>query len=424
MINVAKIYSTLGNSNSLIPLAVKDISATAGMTAGSFVTGKEEGQDRLIDELGTEAIWLLGIPAFKWIYDNTVLRLMGLDAKFDPRNLKNKDVFEKIKQYAPEEVKGGIEKIATKQKLFKGAAAARFVVSTALTVGAYFGLTKFKQNYTEKKIRENLISEYSNKVQTENFKEESAVTSNPSFKGAGEFIQSFAFSPVKNMWILDGFITGTRLKESRTPQEFVGYGIKEAFTLCFMYYAGDKIQQLLENHANKKYNKSIGLDARVIEGGALKRAFEDGSIEKSLEAFSKLKDEASIYEFLMTNPDNEIVKAAKQSDIIKMYKKTGNIDTRKFIDLEEIKGVNNKIKELYSQYKDALIKGEASDEFFNGVKKLKRGSIRTNILSCIFALGILTPGIMLAKRLSGKDDTEFQTKKEIREKLIKEGVIK
>ncbi len=29
------------------------------MTAGSFVTGKEEGQDRFIDETGTEAIWLL-----------------------------------------------------------------------------------------------------------------------------------------------------------------------------------------------------------------------------------------------------------------------------------------------------------------------------------------------------------------------------
>ena len=39
----------------------------------------------------------------------------------------------------------------------------------------------------------------------------------------------------QNMWILDGFITGERLKDSRSPQEFVGYGIKEASTLFFMY---------------------------------------------------------------------------------------------------------------------------------------------------------------------------------------------
>ena len=94
MINPAKIYSVLGNPNSLIPLAVKDVSSTAGMTAASFVTGKEEGQDRLIDELGTEFIWLLGIPMFKGIFNNTVFRALGLDSKFDARNLKNKQIFE------------------------------------------------------------------------------------------------------------------------------------------------------------------------------------------------------------------------------------------------------------------------------------------------------------------------------------------
>ena len=39
------------------------------------------------------------------------------------------------------------------------------------------------------------------------------------------------------------------------------------------------------------------------------------------------------------------------------------------------------------------------------------------------ALGVVTPGIMLLKRFTAKDDEEFQTKKEIREQLIKEGVI-
>ena len=61
--------------------------------------------------------------------------------------------------------------------------------------------------------------------------------------------------------------------------------------------------------------------------------------------------------------------------------------------------------------------------FTKAVKKLKRGSIVKNIGTCIFALGIVTPGIMLIKRLFAKDDQEFQTKKEIREQLIKEGII-
>lgn len=422
MINAATIFSTLGNPNSLIPLAVKDLSATAGMTAGSFVTGKEEGQDRFIDEMGTEIIWLMGIPAFKWIFDKTVFKFLGFDSKFDARNLKDKDVLEKIKQYAPDEkIKKSIEKISKNQQLFKNAVTSKFFISTTLAIGSYIGLTIFKQKFTEKKIRENLIKEYQQKQQEEKNKKSGQ---NVSFKGLGNAIETFAFNPVKNMWILDGAITTERLKESRSPQEFVGYGIKEAFTLCFMYYAGEKIQQALENHANKKYNKSIGLDARVLEDGSLKKAFEDGSVVKSLEEFKAANtSKADLYEFLHKNPDNMIVKTAKQSEIIKLIKNSDKIDTRKYIDLEGIEGINKKIETLYNQYKSALQKGETSEEFFKGVKKLKRKSILTNIGTCILALGVITPGVMLLKRFTAKDDEEFHTKKAIREQLIKEGVI-
>ena len=423
MLNPAKIYSTLGNPNSLIPLAVKDVSATAGMTASSFATGKEEGQDRFIDEVGTEFIWLLGIPMFKGIFNRTVFKAFGLDYNFDARNLKNKDVFEKIKEYAPSEnVKKDIEKIDKNSKLFKNVATSKFIVATALTVGSYIGLTRLKQKYTENKIIKNLIAEHNKKKQEQEKKNN--LAHNTSFKGFGNVVESFAFSPVKNMYILDGFITAERLRDSRTPQEFMGYLIKEASTLFFMYYAGGKIQEMFEKYATKKFNKSIGLDARALEDGALKKSFENGSIQKSIQEFKTANSsEVKLYEFLHKNPENEIVKIAKQSDIISLYKDTNKIDTRKYIDLKEVEGVQNKVEELYKQYSEALKKGESSDKFFEGVKKLKRKSIRMNIGSSIFALGVVTPAIMLIKRLTGKDNKEFQTKKEIRAQLIKEGII-
>lgn len=420
MVNVAAIFSTLGNPNSLIPLAVKDMSATAGMTAASFVTGKEEGEDRFIDEVGTQIIWLLGIPAFKWLFDKTIFKAYGLDSKFDVRNLKNKDIFEKIKEYAPtDEVKNGLEKISAKQGTFKNVALWKFFISTGATVATYIGLTRAKQAYTEKKIRQNLIDEYNQKnISKENDK-------NISFKGVGEVVKNFAFSPVKNMWILDGAITGERLADSRSPQEFAGYAIKEASTLCFMYYAGGKIQEALEKWAQKKYNKSIGLDARVLEGEDLAKSFQNGSIQNHLNSIKEvMNNDVDLYEFLHKNPENEVVKVAKQSDIISMYNKTGKIDTRTFIDLEDIRGTYNKIEILYNQYKDAVKNGETPEKFFSKVKKLKRGSIITNIGTCILVLGVITPLVMLAKRYAGKDDKEFQTKKEIREKLVNEGVIK
>ena len=60
--------------------------------------------------------------------------------------------------------------------------------------------------------------------------------------------ESLAYNSVKNMWIVDGAITSERLLDSRNPQEFIGYAIKEAFSLCFLYYAGGKIQKFLENN--------------------------------------------------------------------------------------------------------------------------------------------------------------------------------
>ena len=420
-ITPAKMFSILGNPNSLIPLAVKDASATAGMTAGSFITGKEEGVDRFIDEAGTEVIWLLGIPAYKKLFDKTIFKMLKLDAKFDPRNLKNKDVFEKIKEFAPtEEIRKNLQKIEGKQGLFKGAAGAKFVVSTAMTVLTYLGLTKFKQNYTEKKIRKNLINEYNSK-KSEDVNNGSKEVS---FKGFGSALEGFVFSPVKNMWLLDGCIAAERFTNSRSKQELYGYIIKEATFFAFMYLIGNEIQQTMENLAKKRHNKSIGLDARVLESEELKKAFENGSVEKSLKEFAgACGSDVKLYEFLHKNPDNFVVQTAKKSDLIEMYKDTGKIDTRKFIDLKGVNGVYDNIKELYSQYKNALAKGETADKFFAGVKKLKRGSILTNIGTCIFALGIFTPALMLLKRKTEGEDMEFHTKKQIREQLKYEGVI-
>lgn len=434
MVNVAKVFSTLGNPDSLIPLAIKDSASTAGMTAGSYMTGKEEGHDRFIDEVGTEAIWLGGLPFFKWGYDKVAFKILGLDSKFDARNLKDKKILEKIKEYSPtDEIKKEIEKISKREKTFKNAATGRFLISTALTIGTYIGLTKYKQYYTDKKIRQNLIKEYQDS-QDKKADNNTKDKSNPSFKGIGSTIESIAFSPVKNMWVLDGAITAERLADSRSNQELVGYAIKEASLLFFMYYAGDKIKEMFEHFVEKKHNLSIHLDARVLEDDLIKNAFKDGSIVKNIEQFNAVQNSnVDLYEFLHKNPDNLIVKSAKMSDIIKTYKEpqglfkkakdTGKIDTRKFIDLDDIKDVKNNLEKLYNQYKDALAKGMKEEDFFNKVKKYKRSSIITGLGSCMFALGVLTPAVMLLNRMASDDNQEFETKKRIREQLIKEGII-
>ena len=424
--NAAKIYSTLGNPNSLVPLGVKDIASCTGMTASAYATGKgEEGTDRFIDEFGTEILWLGGIPGLRWIFDKTAFKACGLDAKIDPRNLKDMELYKKIKEYAPDDkIKNSLEKAEKNKRLFKNLATSKFIFSTVIAAGAYIGLTRLKQYYTHQKIRKNLIEEYNESKEQNKRAENSNTAKNPSFKGIGKFVEEFAFSPVKNMYLMDGFITTERLTDARNAQEFAGYAIKEGSTLFFLYYAGKKIQQMFEKSAQKKHNKSITLDSRVHEGDILKSAFENGSIQKSIDAFNTANtSKVNLYEFLHKNPDNEIIKIAKQSDAIKLLKGTDKIDTRAFIDLDELKGINNNVTELYGQYKNALSKGETSETFFKGVKKLKRQSVIGNIGACILALGVITPGAMLLKRLTDKSGKEFQTKKEIKEQLIREGII-
>ena len=100
-VTVSKIYSVLGNNDSLWPMAIKDTANGLGLTAGSYITGKDaESQDRFIDEFGSQAIWLFGIPVFKRVLDLGLFKPLGLDPGVDVRVLKDQDVFELAKKYA------------------------------------------------------------------------------------------------------------------------------------------------------------------------------------------------------------------------------------------------------------------------------------------------------------------------------------
>ncbi len=461
VITASKVYSILGNNNSLVPLAIKDIANSAGLTAGSYVVGqKEEGQDRFIDEFGTQAIWLLGIPAYKKLIDVAMFKTMGYDPKVDVRVLKNKDIFEKAKEFAHNDnIKNAFEKVGKNQKTFKGLTFAKFVASTLLTIGTYGALTHYRHKYTEDNLRKKILAEHeAKKAQKPQETQENNITFTPvapkpkafkgvsvksdedreqlSFKGG---VSDFMFSPVKNLMLVDAAITGERLATSRSMQDFLGYTVKEGSFWFFMYFAGQKIQDYLEKSSVEKHKKSIDLDARVIESDELKKAFKDNSLKNSVEAFSKCKTDVEVYEFINKNPDNFIVKMAKKSDIVKtkcsnenmfvkLARRTGMmpllenpdvVDTRAYIDIDEVKGVANKLDTLHKQYKNS---GESLDTFLDGVKKLKRASVWKNMGSCILALGVLAPALMVALRHLRKD-TEFQVKEQIEQELIAQGKI-
>ena len=435
-ITASAIYSTLGNNSSLIPLGIKDVANSCGLTTASYIAGdKHEGKDRFIDEFGTQAIWLGGIPSYKFLLDKTLFKIAKLDPEIDPRILNNKRILTLAKQFAPtEKIAQNIKTAAKNQKQFKQLSMAKFILSTGLTAISYFALTKFRHKYTENQIKKEYIAKHGN---LDNYKgvnipfssafEPVHKNKNVSFTGG---IQNFMFDPVKNLMLVDGVITGERLSHSRNAQDFTGYAIKEGSFWLFMYGAGRIISNAMEKHAEKKYNKSIDLDARVIENEEFKQAFKDGSIKSQIEAFKAAdKSDTAIYKYAVDkNNDNLIIKMAKKSDILpllklSMFKSSDNIvDTRKFIELGNsdnndfsgLRGICKKAEKLLEQYENS---GEDADTFFKSVRKLKRGSVLKNIGACIGALGIIAPAIMLAVRKFG-DNSEYQVKKDVEAKLV------
>ena len=283
-ITAGTIYSTLGNNNSLVPMAIKDIANSTGLTAGSYITGdKLEGKDRFLDEFGTQAIWLFGIPVYKKLMDYTMYKALKIDPTFDVRNLsKNRSkLLEKSIEYADSSIKESMIKASKNPKYTKNLAMTKFIVSTALTIASYAGLTKYRHYKTRKDAEKEILAEMAkekNNKNTDTFsytKPTSEAFNNLKLKKQTTFtgsIQDFMYNPVKNLMILDGAITAERLAESRNKQELLGYTIKEGSVWLFMYFASKPIQKFLEKAAEKNKEKpaSIDLDARVIESKELK----------------------------------------------------------------------------------------------------------------------------------------------------------
>ncbi|MGN0030777.1 MAG: hypothetical protein ACI37Q_02340 [Candidatus Gastranaerophilaceae bacterium] len=421
-ITASTIYSTLGNNSSKVPLAIKDIANSCGLTAASYMSGdKAEGKDRFIDEFGTQAIWLWGIPAYQKVLDYTLFKPAKIDPKVDVRILKNPEIFEAAKEFAPTKaVLESLENVWEHQKLAKNLTIVKFAASTLLTALSYLGLTKFRHDYTEKQIKKDYYEKQNSKNNTETFTGQSFVNpsfaeknkaKNPTFTGK---MEDFIFDPVRNLMIVDGIITGERLTHSKNPQDFFGYVIKEGSFWTFMYFAGPLIAKALEKNADKK-GKSIDLDARVIFADKLKDSFKNGTLKSHLAEFKAADtSDVDIYKFAVKpNQKNLVIEFAKNSDVIELLKGTNDVDTRRFIDLENLRGVSQKLEKLLGQYENS---GETLEEFFKSVRKLKKGAVLKNIGACIGALGLLAPSIMLLSRKFGLGK-DYQVRKDIEKQM-------
>ncbi len=416
----AKIISTLGNKESLIPLIVKDGVDSASLTYKSYKEGGIiEGIDRATDEFGTQAIWIGGIPLYKALIDKTIYKKAKINPMVDPRVLADKEYALWAEEKAQgimtntknQTVKSAIDdclKDSGKkaQKLYKG----KIILATALTLGTYFALTKYKQNKTRKSVLNNMKQEVNNtkknKADKNNVFEEIenivSKNNNLSFKGAfSKLADAVMYNPVHNMKIIDAGITAERLACSRNSTEFGEHVIKEGGFLFSLYGLGNFIEKGINTFSDKILNKPIDLEIDVLTDNNFSKALESGKLLEDLKQIpSKDKTLTEKLNFIVDNPNNAVVQAAKKSKIVSVIKdKSGEnvVDTSKYIDTKAFEKLGENLKKINEKYSNSK---ESVKKYLNKTKGLKIASVMANMaVSCIFLSCIIPKAVYKYREL-------------------------
>ena len=325
--NIAvNILSHLDSPTSLAPVVVKDGSNITGRTLMAEENGGEhEARERFIEEFGTGALWLGGIPLSRLIYDSVVFKKNGLDPEvsieklpeIDKQTGKLKEVVkpqqlspETLKELSPGAKEEGVKLVEKYLKLNKS----KFLISTFVPFALLtLVLPKLNQQlskqiilsralkekeklnrqkqqqpvqrnqvlgplaFTEGSINAGLKSDKLKQLEARFRRDISAPTKieqinglkqNPGFSGIGTAILNVAASaqrdPVNNMILLDLGISGNRVTfVPRNNQERVEYGVKEGGIIFFLFFAQGLIQKGF-NKLAKAINRPIDLDFKTL----------------------------------------------------------------------------------------------------------------------------------------------------------------
>lgn len=385
-----KIFSTIENPKSVLPIILKDGVDSACVTHKAYKAGGAvEGIDRGIDEFGTQAIWVGGIPFYKKLIDLTAYKLANINPNVDVRIIGNQEYAAWAVKNAKGTMDGAKETVADALKTAlkspaktKALYGAKVAAATALTLFTYFKLTKSRHKNTENIVNKEIQAEKAKaeKFENDTFQKENKVNT-PSFKGLGaKAVEAVLFNPVHNMKIIDAGITTQRLSAARNKTEFCEIGIKEGSFLFFIYGFGKLIQKGINKISQNKFKTPIDLNYNVINSSELKKAVKNGTLKSQIDAV-KGEGLTEILDFIVQNPKNIVVQAAKKTGIVSTLKGTDTVDVTKFIDIKDFKA----LKESLGTF-DGAIKASKStaEEFLKKAKGLKSLSIAANIgLSCL-----------------------------------------
>ena len=412
--SLINVVSALGNNNSIYPLIVRDCGienfAKCAMTykqnaKESKTIAREATRERIVDEYGTSAVWLGGIPLMGFLADKYI-EFRGLCPKIDMKlfsgnSNQNIDVnIDKFKNIAKDAVVD-LQKAKDNKNMFQNLQIMKFFATTAIPIAIMgFLLPKLNFLYTSKKMK-NLKSKeiFKTNFKSNLMKDFISQTKKPknnknnlSFCGLEKIAN---MSDLNKMVILDSGLTVGRIKTARNKNEKAEMAFKMA-GMCFLnYVAPKKIEKLLNKLTKFIFGINTSLDVKILSDKNFINQIKKGALE-----LPKNTDEKSVLDFIDNNSNSVFVEQIKKLKLVSFLE--NNIrDPRRYVEVDKINSFRESVVEFVSDAK----KSNSIEQYAKKALMAKSFNTIANVAISSFLLAIVLPKLqfLFRKLLTGSN---------------------
>jgi len=371
--------SAVGNNSSVYPLLVRDcgIEAPAKVVQTYNQNAKDSKRmathatrERLIDEYGTSAVWMGGVPVVEAIANKIIQTKTGLNGNVSLQLLetkKNSNVYkdvaqnieiniQKFKDKAPEAVKDllNIKANAAKYKNISNRKYAIALVVPMAIMGfvlpkANFGLTKYLIGKDIKsgklpnpnKMPDMKKSAVSSKKGNPAFESLNSMkkSNTPSFKGLGTIVGSL--SQTQKMAVTDGGLAVGRVGTSRGTNEKIESLFKAGGMLLLNFVAPKYIEKILDKGTQATFGIDTALDPKIMADKRFLVQVKKNKLELP-------KKEAEVLDFIDNNPESMLAKYTKKNKLVK-FLDNGVRDPREFVNTEKVMNLAKNMRKFANE---------------------------------------------------------------------------
>ena len=468
---LVNLISAIGNNNSFAPLLVRDcgieaptkVAQTYNQNAKeSPIMAKHATRERIIDEYGSSAIWLGGVPAVEFLC-NKIIDKKGLNSKVNYKLLdKNKNAmsdidrlqqgvdiniakFENNKSQDVIDAIADLKKAKSNKNILKNMTVAKYTAAIAIPVAlmgfvlpkSNFALTnyllkkdaekglipekylrdkKFANEEVKEGVKLDISSKDNNAIIVNTPKDDRFTTLNsmrglsfnktksnsPSFTGFASFMTGL--TQQQKMAMTDGGLGIGRVGTSRRKNEAIENGVRVAGMMYLNFVAPKQIDKLLDKGITKTFGINPSLDPKIMANKRFLALIRSDKLELP-------KSQEEVIDFIDNNPKSVFSKVAEEKGIVK-FLKSGTRDPRCYVNTETLFKLSQQMSDFKDCARGNYAKGEKADtkviaKYAKKALGAKSASILTNIAISSSLLAIALPQTQfLLRKLLFKSDVD------------------